>query len=57
MTDAERKAIRTAQRAYLDADAGTGSWADYNAHVDTVTYALGITHEEAYRLVEDGEMV
>jgi hypothetical protein len=51
------ESLRKAQRAYLDADAGTGSWDDYYAMVQMYAWDAGLDLDDAYAAVENGPCV
>jgi hypothetical protein len=54
--NARVEAIRAAQKAYMDVDAGTFPAAEYEAMVDLMVGRWFDTHDEAYNAVERGPM-
>ena len=50
--------IREAQNMFMVLPPGDiPAWDEYNATVELLGYALGVSHEEAYVIVEDGPII
>lgn len=49
-----RDSVKTAQRMYLDADAGNVSWDDYLAKIEWMATDWALTVREMRNIVENG---